>query len=225
MKNKLHRAIGKLVSISLAILILLAVGTLVYRFFLDPDSFSSSLSAINFPVVLLICVLLFRKPIGNRLAFLEKVTLKNGFPSFEFSKQVLEESERASDQIIESATLEQATPFSKEIIEDIIKISAEWGFDMANIGFKNKPIPVISWDNNIPRIEYGFGDSNTEKYSSEAEKLKEEILKVEKEIASLTDFQKIRIGIAPSKLESLTIVRRKLQSRLKTIEPNSSFLD
>lgn len=44
-------------------------------------------------------------------------------------------------------------------IEDIIRESAAWGYDMAKLGFKTRPTPVIEWtEDGRPIIVYGRGE-------------------------------------------------------------------
>jgi len=47
----------------------------------------------------------------------------------------------------------------KQAIEDIMRVSAWWGYDMANLGFKTRPTPVVEWtEDGRPLIQYAKGE-------------------------------------------------------------------
>lgn len=36
-----------------------------------------------------------------------------------------------------------------------MRLAAEWGYNMARIGFQEPPVPVIAWHGNEPMIQFG----------------------------------------------------------------------
>lgn len=51
----------------------------------------------------------------------------------------------------------------RSAMEQVIKESAGWGYDMAKIGFSTRPVPVIDWDaKGRPKIQYARGETPEE---------------------------------------------------------------
>lgn len=49
-------------------------------------------------------------------------------------------------------------PLRRAAVEQLIRDSAAWGFDMAALGFESHPVPVIEWtDDGTPRIRRAIG--------------------------------------------------------------------
>jgi hypothetical protein len=63
------------------------------------------------------------------------------------------ESETAEDQVQQ---------IRRDAVEQIMREAAEWGWNMAQIGFKNPPIPQITWNGDTPQIDYGFSPMETQ---------------------------------------------------------------
>ena len=122
---------------------------------------------------------------------------------------------------------------TREAIENYMKVSAQWGYTMALIGFKSPPIPLIKWVDGTPQIQSGSGSiieaelENqvlTIKEQTERDTLIREILGIRKEINGLGPYDKISMGIGPSKLNMLKYQLNDLKKMLRTIDPSSIFL-
>ena len=133
----------------------------------------------------------------------------------------------------ESLTTINRDELTKESVEKYIKVSAEWGYNMALIGFSTAPIPEIDWVENQPQIKFGTGslveDDITErvltvKEQTERDTLIREILGVRKEINGLSSYDKMSMGLGPSKENVLKFQLRDLKKMLSKIDSTSIFL-
>ncbi|BBB01058.1 hypothetical protein RVR_8297 [Actinacidiphila reveromycinica] len=52
------------------------------------------------------------------------------------------------------------TALRRDAVEVVMRTAARWGWDMADMGFRNPPVPVIQWDDDgTPKILFGEGAS------------------------------------------------------------------
>lgn len=116
----------------------------------------------------------------------------------------------------------------RETFQRIIRSSAEWGHNMAVLGFQNTPIPQIKWnDDGTPQIEFGVESGQpvlSPHDQSDRDVLIKEILKIRREIESLNVLERANMGLGPTKESSLKAYLRDLEMRLRRIDPMSAFL-
>jgi hypothetical protein len=117
-------------------------------------------------------------------------------------------------------------------IEKIIRDSAGWGWDMAGIGFKSRPLPVIEWTSDgSPRILYGEGKSGrpgwtlvSGRHGAEyGRRLEREIKEIESQLNSpqrMTSLEKLT-GADQVLADRLA----EMKARLREVDPNSPYAD
>ncbi|MFI0897102.1 hypothetical protein [Streptomyces sp. NPDC020983] len=55
-------------------------------------------------------------------------------------------------------TTSAVTALRREVVEEVIRTSAQWGWDTAHMGFRNPPDPQVEWtDDGRPVIRFGMG--------------------------------------------------------------------
>lgn len=108
----------------------------------------------------------------------------------------------------------------KQAIEDIMRVSAWWGYDMAQIGFKTRPTPVVEWtDDDRPLIQSIYINAQQRgpkpDLKAMANRLEQEIRDLEAKIESPMT------GYLPAKKVGERTRLWKLRSQLRTIDPDS----
>lgn len=80
------------------------------------------------------------------------------------SADAVQQAAAPDDQLIELATTrgetapttEQVQVLRRDAVERVMREAAFWGYSMAKTGFRNPPVPKITWDGDRPQISYGF---------------------------------------------------------------------
>jgi len=125
----------------------------------------------------------------------------------------------------------------KQAIEDIMRVSAWWGYDMASLGFKTRPTPVVEWtEDGRPLIQYAKGEpggaANIPVQRGGAEgnrqvmvsRLEQEIRDLEAKVErpmTILDYAVGPLGEPDGKREGDKGRLRKLKLRLRKIDPDS----
>ena len=125
----------------------------------------------------------------------------------------------------------------KQAIEDIMRVSAWWGYDMANLGFKTRPTPVVEWtEDGRPLIQYAKGEpggsANIPVQRDGVEgnrqvmvsRLEQEIRDLEAKVErpmTILDYAVGPLGEPDGKREGDRGRLRKLKLRLRKIDPDS----
>ncbi len=146
-------------------------------------------------------------------------------------------AQKANDSVNEmSSSLDVVTnpiqdsdaTLKRDTVERIIRSSAEWGHNMAVLGFKTTPIPQITWnEGGTPQIQFGVGSKQSvlsPNDQADRDVLIKEILKIRREIESLGVMDRVSMGMAPTKEATLSAVLKDLETRLRRIDPSSVFL-
>lgn len=118
-------------------------------------------------------------------------------------------------------------------MERVIRESAGWGYDMATLGFKSRPVPEIIWDDQgRPQILYARGqteEEEREQYLSpilRARPVTEQVRRLEEEIRQLErqrdDPRRLATLDAPSYL-TFDHQLRRLRTQLSILDPNSPY--
>ncbi len=212
----------RLGKILFVILILVYLLRLTWLFFVDITDFNAVLGQISLPITFIFLGVLFRKPIERLISNISRI--KFGDKQFDI-KDVREISNETNQTILKSMEPDEqrseATNFSKEEVENLMALSAAWGYQMANIGFKTTPKPVIEWIGNVPKIAFGIGSGqnlNEEKFY-----LINEINETQSELDKIGPLDKFQTSLTVSKEVALRKKLKRLQSLLKEIDPDSIF--
>lgn len=57
-------------------------------------------------------------------------------------------------------TANALTALRREVVEEVIRMSAQWGWDTAKMGFRTSPDPQVIWtEDGRPEIQFGVGAS------------------------------------------------------------------
>lgn len=216
--NYCNRVYIKIVEVSIVAAILIFSIVLIYRFVREPELFNENIKSFGFPIAFILVALLFRKSISF---IIEKIT--------EFSLRWKDAEIKATTKdfaIGVSELYEKTNADSNQSKEEIVKymeLAAAWGYNMAQIGFKSTPVPSVEWTANGPEIKFGTGKAFTDNF--ETDRVISEILKVRKEILSLSSLDKMNFGFNPSREKVLNDELEYLKSILKKLDPISVFLD
>jgi hypothetical protein len=199
-------------------------GVLGYRFIWNLESFSKSSKSITWPLVGLLGILIFRSQIAERITAIVKVRA-GSFGTYMDPDRPKYEAEITSKELAQATELNTNENLSREEIEEVMAISAAWGFDMAKIGFRQTPIPQVSWSGRSPVINFGISDK-TENSISEKNLIIQKILEVQQELDSLSvlDRSGSLSGFIPNKESVLKKKLGRLTDQLSEIDPNSTFL-
>ena len=147
-------------------------------------------------------------------------------------------AQKANDSINELPSMSEISTHSntdsdatlkRETVERIMRSSAEWGHNMAVLGFRTTPIPQITWkDDGMPQIQFGVGSGQlvlSPHDQADRDILIKEILKIRLEMKSLTVFDRISTGMGgPTKEAALKAVLKDLDTGLRRLDPSSAFL-
>lgn len=125
----------------------------------------------------------------------------------------------------------------KQAIEDIMRVSAWWGYDMAKLGFRTRPTPVVEWtEDGRPLIQYAKGEPGrsvnipmerggaTPDLKVMASRLEQEIRDLEAKVESpmtIRDYANMGTGDLDAMNAGSRARLRKLKSQLRTIDPDS----
>lgn len=116
----------------------------------------------------------------------------------------------------------------RRAVERAFAEGASWGYDMAKIGFRSRPRPVIEWTSDgHPIIKYGVGDDGTRaamdwSTRDEVEKLENEIRRLD----AIIENPKIdpRERLKSRNMNTLRSRQYGLLQRLKELDPDSPLL-
>ena len=143
------------------------------------------------------------------------------------------ESESRTVPISSNGEQEVQPGLAKDAVEQYMKVSAAWGYNMALIGFKSPPVPEIDWDEDRPQIKFGSGSTIEEnlgarvltvKEQTERDMIIREILGIRKELNGLSVYDRVSMGIGPSAENVLKYQLREMKKLLQKIDPTSIFL-
>lgn len=198
---------------------------LIFRFAFKLDEFASSSRAISWPLVALLITLIFRNQIKERISSILEVRAGSTTTVFNASKAD-DSSEEANTKLAEISSKYPSANIDQNEIEEIIRVSAAWGFNMAHIGFTSTPIPIVQWEGNTPRILYGQSPMGGIEKANEKAILIEKILDTQNQIDSLSLLDKSGTmnGFFPTKESTLKKQLSRLGEQLKAIDPNSTFI-
>lgn len=121
---------------------------------------------------------------------------------------------------------------SREEVEKYMTASADWGYNMGQLGFKSSPVPGIEWKDNKPTIKFGRGSSFeyilkhvlTQSQQHARDVLVEKILNTKREISGIDVMDTLATPFGSSRLEKLNIYLKDLEGELRRIDPTSAFL-
>jgi hypothetical protein len=199
---------------------------LIYRLVFRLEEFRQSVEAFNLPIVALLAILIFKKEITEKISKL--LQFKYGKSEAYFEKSSSENQERiASEQYAGFAKELTTAGLEEEKIEEIMKMAAAWGFNMAHMGFQTTPIPMIEWNGSAPMIKFGTSSSVDPIRSRDRDLLVAEIQSTVEEIDGLSIFQKMNNtnGLIPTRESVLRKKLQRLRDQLRLIDPNSIFLE
>jgi hypothetical protein len=195
---------------------------LTWLFFTDIADFNEVIGQISLPITFIFLGILFRNPIEKLISNVSRI--KFGDKQFDI-KDVKEISNETNETILKSIEPDEKSPegtnFSKHEVENLMELSAAWGYQMANIGFKTTPKPIIEWKGNIPKIAFGIGsgqNQNEEKFY-----LINEISETQSELDKIGPIDRLQTGLTVSKEMALKKKLKRLQNLLQEIDPDSIF--
>lgn len=195
---------------------------LTWLFFEDISNFNKVIGQISLPITFIFLGVLFRKPIETLISNISRI--KFGDNQFDI-KDVKEISNETNESILKSIEPDEksteGTNFSKPEVENLMELSAAWGYQMANLGFKTTPKPIIEWIGNIPKIAFGIGsglNQNEEKFY-----LINEISETQSELDKIGPLDRFQTSLTVSKEVALKKKLKRLQYLLHEIDPDSIF--
>lgn len=206
-------------------LALLFVGILMFRFIFDLPRFSESIESLNFPLALILFILLFKHPIRVKLESM--IEFKHRETSAKFQPSISKsQEESASIEFAQVVKEGSDRNFDQLEIENVMKMAASWGYNMAKMGFKSTPIPKIDWSNSQPSIKFGYSSPDKTLDLGEKDFIISKIVETQESLDGLSIFDRSATvsGLMPSRQSVLTKKLERLYSQLSEIDPSSSFL-
>lgn len=199
--------------------------TLLYRLIFNIESFQQTVNSITPTLVGIFCILLFKEELGEKIVQLFKLKLGKHEANFQRNTNQAQE-EIATQEFADVFMSAKGEEFSKTDVEEIMKMSAAWGYNMSRMGFKSTPIPHIDWEGSSPRIKFGSSESGlSDQVRAESELLVAQIIATQEEIDSLSVFQRMGNtgGIMPTRESVLRKKLIRLKTQLREINPQSTF--
>lgn len=196
-----------------------------WLFFTDADRFTQIINALTLPVSIVIVSLVFRDTLSNLLGKMTQFKFGQGEVNFDSNRQLSETSSKSIEKTL-SAEHPNRSPnleLTRIEIENVMELSAAWGYQMAEIGFKSTPRPLIEWEGKFPRIKFGMTSNSVS--SDEKDLLVKEILETKDALDRLGPLDRMQIGLSVSKEAALKKSLIRLQNLLRKIDPDSVFLD
>ena len=214
-----------ILALSGPMVIAIFIGILTYRIVFNISQFERSISSFNFPIILLISVLLFRNAINDKLKQMNELKYREMIAKFELPS-VINQEQTASREFAEIARKGPDSIFNEAEIENVMKMAASWGYNMANMGFKSTPIPEIEWRNNVPSIKFAKSANVAIHDESEKQFIISQIMETLEALDGLTVFEKdlTLSGLVPSRQSVLKKKLNRLYEQLRAIDPTSIFL-
>jgi hypothetical protein len=118
----------------------------------------------------------------------------------------------------------------RRAIEEIIRDSAGWGYDMAKLGFKSRPVPKIDWtEDGRPRILYGKGEqprASQPEFSVNAKvrNLEKAIIELERQLKGPpAHTHSWETALRNKRADQERLQEMKLRRR--SLNPNSAYVD
>lgn len=223
MKNKLP---GKKAILNSIFFIVTAglIGVLAYRFIWNLDSFSKSSRALTWPLVGFICIVIFKSQIAERITAIVKVNAGT-FGTYMDPNRPKFESEITSKELAQVTDSNTNEYLTREETEEVIRISAAWGYEMAKIGFRNTPIPQVTWSGRSPVINFGISELS-QSSTTEKNLIIQKIQEVQEELDSLSvlDRSGTFSGFMPNRESVLKKKLDRLINQLRELDPSSTFL-
>ncbi len=200
------------------------IALLVYRLFFKLNDFATTVKIISFPLVALISILIFRESIEEKIFHLK--ALKSRDLEMTFNPSLKQEREAlATEEIAQFKDSIRDSSLSEEDVEKIMTMSAAWGYDMAQLGFKGKPVPQIEWKNSSPIIKFGKSEIPKSLNRDDKNLIISAIIETQEEIDGLGAFQRITLSsLVPTRETVLAKKLDRLYIQLRQVDPNSSFL-
>lgn len=111
----------------------------------------------------------------------------------------------------------------RRVMEETFTEGAAWGWEMAQLGFRSAPTPVIRWSaDGQPEIQYGVGQGgpSTKDLAIRAHRLESEIRALELLIGNRSTNEQARLLGQPDSERRLLA---SLKENLRQIDPDSPY--
>jgi hypothetical protein len=207
------------------LLVVIFVGIITYRLLFDVENFSKTVGGLNLPLVLILFILLFKKTIVEKFQSMTELKYQDTSAKFQ-QREVQAQEDVASREFAKILGQNSEKILDRTEIENVMRMAAAWGFNMAKIGFRSTPMPIVDWNGSAPTIKFGQSQILSPANENEKAFIVSKILETQEAIDSLSVFDRSGAinGLIPSKQSVLMKKLMRLYANLRMVDPNSPFL-